>query len=149
MSRSTAIRGDSAAWPPSSWRPRRLLAQREPSLGRRLYAQLEQPFAGYALQLKREKARLAMAHMLDWHGLCQKALQPYEQHPMWQRNFLVDRYECYEATKDPLREEAQAALRTFLDDEPPPLFDQDAAGASGPAQNEADTSSAVSQDNAP
>ena len=126
-----------------------VLAQRERSLGRRLYAQLEQPFAGYALQIKREQTRLTLAHMLDWRGLCQKALEPYEQHPLWQRNFAVDRYECYEANKDPRREQAEAALRAFLDDEPPPLFDEDTSSPSSPARDAADSSSSVSHEDGP
>ncbi|WP_263451962.1 fused MFS/spermidine synthase [Hyalangium gracile] len=123
------------------------LAQKERSLGMRLYAQLEKPFAGLALQPQRERARLSLARVLDWRGLCQKALQPYEQHPMWQRGFLVDRYECYDANKDPLREPALASLSAFLIDEPPALFEQEGGG---PVLDESDPgSSAVSQDNAP
>jgi spermidine synthase len=126
-----------------------VLAQRDHALGMRLYAQLEQPFAGHALQTLREKTRLAMARVLDWHGLCQKALQAYEPHPLWEGDFLVSRYECYDATKDPLREQAETALKDFLAAEPPALFDRDVSRSGAPAQDEPDTSPSVSQDNAP
>jgi len=122
------------------------LAQKEPSLGRRMYAHLEKPFAAYALEVQRNRARLSIARQLDWHGLCQQALEPYEQHPVWQQDFLVARYECYEANKNPLREQAVASLSEFLAGEPPVLFEQNGAGAGGPGPQEPDTSSAVSDD---
>jgi hypothetical protein len=124
------------------------LARKEPTLGRRLYAHLEKPFAGYALEISRHRARLAMARVLDWHGLCQQALEPYEQYPLWQEKFLGERYECYESTKHPLREQALASLTEFLADEPPMLFPQSGIGTGGPASQELDTSPPVSDDEA-
>lgn len=122
------------------------LAQKEPSLGRRLYARFEQPFAAYALETQRHKVRLALAKVLDWHGLCQAALEPYAQHPLWQEQFLAERYECYETTKSPLREQALASLTEFLADEPPPLFQQLGSGAGGPETAPVDVSPSVSED---
>jgi hypothetical protein len=122
------------------------LAQKEPSLGRRLYAHLDKPFSGYALEVSRHRARLAMARTLDWHGLCQKALEPYEQHPLWQEEFLIERAECYETNKSPLREQALASLSEFLDGEPPMLFGRNGPGAVGLPTPEPEVTPAVSED---
>ncbi|WP_224365177.1 fused MFS/spermidine synthase [Hyalangium versicolor] len=124
------------------------LAQRERSLGMRLYGQLSQPFAGYALETQRQRAQLAMAGILDWPGLCQKALQPFERSPLWSREFLIGRYQCYEGHKAPLAGQAMAELATFLVDEPPALLSEDGVG--GPEQEESESgASSVSQDNDP
>lgn len=122
------------------------LAQKEPTLGRRLYAHFEKPFAAYALETQRHKTRLELARQLDWHGLCQGALEPYAQHPLWEKRFLAERYECYEATRSPLREQALASLNEFLADEPPPLFQQLGSVAVPPEDSPAETTPAVSDD---
>ncbi|MDY7226877.1 fused MFS/spermidine synthase [Hyalangium rubrum] len=126
------------------------LARKERSLGLRLYAHLEQPFAGYALQAERQRVRVNLARRLDWGGLCQKALEPYQEHPLWRQRFLADRYECYEHHKDPLREQAMASLSAFLVDEPPLLWEGEMAGPGGQRQEEPEApASASSQDSGP
>lgn len=120
------------------------LAQKEPRLGRRLYTHFEKPFAASALEAQRQRTRLALARQLDWRGLCQGALEPYAKHPLWEKQFLAERYECYEAANSPLQEQALASLTDFLADEPPPLFQQ--LGGGGPADPATDTTPAVSED---
>ncbi|XXF77053.1 fused MFS/spermidine synthase [Myxococcaceae bacterium GXIMD 01537] len=101
------------------------VAEKEPSLGRRLFPLMEKPFSTHAIEIDRRKSLVRMAKLIDWQNLCQRAIKPLEPHVDWERGFLQDRLLCYDTTRDPLREQALADLDRFLSEEPVKLLDGD------------------------
>jgi spermidine synthase len=71
------------------------LTQQQPALGRRLYASLAEPFAAAFEEDLRLRYRLELAGVLDFDGLCQEALRPFEPHVPWEERFLTVRDLCY------------------------------------------------------
>jgi hypothetical protein len=112
------------------------VAQREPTLGRRIFAAMEKPFSTYALEPQRQGALLKLASTISWPEYCQRALKPGEPFPRWEHDYLMARYLCYEANKDPMRQQAMTDFEEFLSAEPSPLWDPvlPDAGAVDPAR---------------
>ncbi|QRN97245.1 fused MFS/spermidine synthase [Archangium violaceum] len=111
------------------------VASKDAALGRRLFEALEQPFSTSVWQTLRMERRLMLAERLDFKGLCARALAPFEPHVPWTRKFLEVRARCYDATGNALAAQARADLETFLDAEPPSLWEEEPdapRGAPGP-----------------
>jgi hypothetical protein len=93
------------------------------ALGRRLMDALAEPFATYALEDARRETLVKLATRVDFRGLCAPALARFEPNFPWDRNLLVLRRTCYEATANPRLAVADADLRAFLHAEAPPFDD--------------------------
>jgi spermidine synthase/MFS family permease len=99
------------------------ISEREPMLGRRIFTAMEQPFSTYALNSQRLIALVKLAPVIGWAEHCQRALKQLEPLPIWKGDFLTSRYLCYEATRDPKRQQAMADLEEYLAASPSPLWD--------------------------
>ncbi|APR81404.1 Spermidine synthase [Minicystis rosea] len=92
---------------------------RDPALGRRAYAALEQPFAASMLEDERREARVKLAARLDFRGLCVDALAALEPHMPFRREILSLRRECYAAVHSPLLARAERDLADLVARESP------------------------------
>jgi multidrug efflux pump subunit AcrA (membrane-fusion protein) len=90
------------------------LATRDRGLAARVYAALEQPFAGRLLEDIRTDAILVAAGQLPLEATCEKALSRLEPHVPWRLSVLSWRSRCYEATKNPLRARAARELDEYI-----------------------------------
>jgi hypothetical protein len=110
------------------------LAQREPTLGHRMLDDLGQSFSTGVFEAQRLEAQYQLAMALGWLDTCQQVLKPVEPQVQWNRDYLAARYSCYEAHKNPLREQALTDLEEFLAAEPSRLREeQSEPSAAGPA----------------
>jgi hypothetical protein len=122
------------------------IAAKEPALGRRLFAAIEKPFSTYAFEPLRLTNVLEVAQAVGWAELCQRAIKPREPHIRWNLDYLQARYACYEANRDPLREQALTDLSTFLAEEPARLLsDRSLFGEAPPLQQDSAPSVAEEQ----
>ncbi|WP_257461744.1 fused MFS/spermidine synthase [Archangium lipolyticum] len=119
-----------------------VVAGKDAALGRRLFEALEQPFSTAVWQTVRIGRRLQLAEQLDFKGLCARALAPYEPHVPWAREFLTVRARCYGTTGHALAAQARADLESFMDAEPPSLWEEqpDVPGEPGPEHETAPVS---------
>jgi len=93
------------------------------ALGRRLMDALAEPFATYTLEDARRETLVKLTARVDFRGLCAPALARFEPNFPWDRDLLVLRRACYEATASPRLATADADLRAFLRAEAPPFDD--------------------------
>jgi hypothetical protein len=110
------------------------LSRKDPALARRFYAATARPFSSHAIEGQRQQLRLVLARLIDWRGLCVEALKPFEPHPIWKRDFLTQRAECYELTRHASAPQALTDLSTFIADEPLPVWESKRAAESPPAE---------------
>jgi spermidine synthase len=92
-----------------------------PAEGPRLFDALGTPFALHVAQTERLAARMLMLARLDVRSFCRPAFGAYEPHPPWDRDFLIARLRCYEATQDSLAPRAERDLEAYLAAEPAPF----------------------------
>jgi spermidine synthase len=104
------------------------LGKQSPPLGTKLYAALGEPFAAGLLEELRLQARLELAGIVDFKGLCAEAIAPFEPNVPWEERFLYIRDLCYQQTNNPKWEAATKDLEAFRAEAPPPLTGQPAAG---------------------
>ena len=97
------------------------LGKRQPAAARPLFDVLKAPFSVRAKDTTRALARLDLATVLDFQGLCRDAISEIEPHAVWTSEFLVARRDCYQATGDPRLAAALRDLDEFLSREPAPL----------------------------
>lgn len=97
------------------------VARRDPSLGRRLYDALSEPFAVAVLNEERLNARAILSTVVDLEGLCAQAFEAFEPHIPWRLPFLAERARCYNTVGHPLAEQARADLKEYLSREPVPI----------------------------
>jgi len=93
----------------------------DPTLARRLYDALGEPFSIRAVDTDR---RLMAAHLsarFDFRGACRAPVAALEPHVPWTKAFLALRRDCYRETSDPRLVHATRDLQEFLDAEPPRL----------------------------
>ena len=100
------------------------LATADTAAGRLLFEALREPFAVSVLGYMRVKIRLTIARKVDFPALCVEALQAFEPHVPWDRQFLSDRYVCYRRTGHALEGVARADLEEFLASEPPTVEEE-------------------------
>ncbi|APR82964.1 Hypothetical protein A7982_08313 [Minicystis rosea] len=79
-------------------------------------ALLREPFAVSHHSAARLRLR-AHISMLVKGPLCVDAFAAFVQHPMWDREVLVQRLACYERTRHPLRARAAEDLEQFMENE--------------------------------
>jgi spermidine synthase len=124
-----AFRGYRAdPWPhPPVMRAAMELARRlggaKPEFARTLFHELDESFAVHLLDRERKLLRVELADRLGDSQLCLAALEPFETAPLWLRNLLEARAECYSRTEPASRRAARAArdLADFLGAQPQPL----------------------------
>ena len=97
------------------------VAAEDPAAGRRLYDLLRQPLPLYLEEERRGQATLDLAIALDFEGLCEEALQPYEPWAPWDRTLLAARVDCYRANRSPLLRRALADRERLRRSAPPDL----------------------------
>ncbi|WP_163864629.1 fused MFS/spermidine synthase [Myxococcus eversor] len=90
------------------------IARADKKLGKRLIDVLAKPFAAESLTVAREEARIEMAQVVDWMGLCVETLAPIEPLTVWDSRQLDDRRRCYEHHGHPLAAVAAADLERLL-----------------------------------
>jgi spermidine synthase len=100
-----------------------VLARRDPSLARRMFAALEQPFAVLAGEESRLIARAEITRHIDFPGLCGPAVGALEPHVPWTDSFLRLRRDCYQAAGHPLLPVAERDWNDFLGNSSQPLVD--------------------------
>ncbi len=98
-----------------------ILAARDPSLARRMFAALEQPLAVLAGEDERLIARAEITRQIDFAGLCGPAVGALEPHVPWTESFLRLRRDCYQAAGHPLLPAAERDLNEFLGNSSQPL----------------------------
>jgi len=94
------------------------LVARQPSLGRRLYAAIQQPFAARSLNEERALAAWELASTLGLRPECKMTLAFFEPWVPWHQNFLEGRLACYVANGDERWLRARQDLDTFRAQEP-------------------------------
>ena len=97
------------------------LGQRDHAAGERLYRRLATPFAVALASDRRQRARVTLAHAIDWPRLCTDALAELEPDVPWSRELLAWRVGCYEATGDARLAAARRDLERFVAREPLPF----------------------------
>ena len=112
------------------------LEDKSRKLADRLYRALEEPFAVFFLEERREETLLRIALLLDekgFSGYTLKALMLLEPHFPWGGDRLLLRENCYRALNHPLAGLARRELDSFMKYEPK-VFDQAAKidGATAP-----------------
>jgi predicted membrane-bound spermidine synthase len=90
------------------------VAVRAPEEAGRLFEALSQPFAASVKNEARIRARFDLARATDFDGLCRQALEAFEPHVPWNRQFLTDRHRCYAEHGDPRVWLAQGDLERYL-----------------------------------
>lgn len=86
-------------------------------------ALLREPFTVRHLDQARLRHRVNLTVGARNATACVDALEPFRASPLWQRDFLVQRLQCYEMARHPMREQAAADLEQFIEDEGPGLGD--------------------------
>ena len=100
----------------------RILAGRDPSLARRMFAALDQPLAVRAAEEDRLIARAEISQQIDFAGLCGPAIGALEPHVPWNESFLRLRRDCYRAAGHRLLPAAERELNEFLGNSSQPLI---------------------------
>ncbi|MFY0562619.1 fused MFS/spermidine synthase [Archangium lansingense] len=114
------------------------ISQKDPVLGRRLWTALDKPFSNYAGESLRLGVRLDMADRIDPKGgLCAEAVGAFEPHIPWTQQFLELRSRCYVTSNHPMQDQALEDLLTFMEAEPPPLWDNGPGAPGSPTPAEA------------
>jgi len=103
------------------------LGKQNPALGAKLYTVLSEPFAVGLFEELRLKARLELAGIVDFKGLCAEAIAPFEPNVPWEERFLYIRDLCYQQTNNPRWGDATKDLEAFRAEAPPTLGGQPAA----------------------
>jgi spermidine synthase len=98
-----------------------IIGTREPSLTRRMFDALGQPFAVLASEEVRLLTRAELTRRLDFPGLCRPSVEALEPHVPWVESFLRLRRDCYQATRDSGLEAAERDLDQFMDGVAAPL----------------------------
>jgi spermidine synthase len=93
-----------------------------PSLTRRMYDALGQPFAVLATEEDRLIARAELTRRMDFSGLCRPAVEALEPHVPWIEGFLRLRRDCYQITNDSRLAAAERDLNEFLANAAQPLI---------------------------
>lgn len=104
------------------------LGKQNPALGAKLYTALGEPFAAGLYEELRLKARLELAGIVDFKGLCAEAIAPFEPNVPWEERFLYIRDLCYQQTNNPRWGDATKDLEAFRAEAPPALAGQPAGG---------------------
>ena len=102
------------------------LEDKSRKLADRLYRAIEEPFAVFFLEERREETLLRIALLLDekgFSGYTLKALMLLEPHFPWAGDRLLLRENCYRALHHPLAGLARRELDLFMKYEPK-VFDQ-------------------------
>jgi hypothetical protein len=103
------------------------IAAADRSTSDRLVNALSQPFSLRLLDERRNEARLYISRLLDQPQRCSTAslaaLQEFEPHVLWRRDFLEYRARCYEQWSDERTESAKKDLARFVAREVPSLRD--------------------------
>lgn len=86
-------------------------------------ALLREPFAVHHLDTARLLVRINLAMGVRSAPMCVDAFEPFRAHPLWKRDHLVQRVQCYAMAKHPLLGQAEADLAQFIADEGPGLGD--------------------------
>jgi hypothetical protein len=105
-----------------------VLASSGPPQASRLYEALRQPFALRAQEDRRLELATAISRHVDFPRLCREPIDPLDEHPAWDPDFLRLRMECFRATNDPRLGRATRDLEDYLSVEVAPL----GAGLSAP-----------------
>ncbi len=100
------------------------VAQVEPAVGLRLYAELARPLAVGLYGFPRLQMRMEVARAIRRPDLCIETLAAFEPHVPWDQGFLAHRAECYRRRDHPLAPRAERDLQDYLDDAPPQLADR-------------------------
>jgi spermidine synthase len=98
-----------------------ILASRDASLARRMFAALEQPLAVLTDEENRLITRAEITRTIDFPGLCGPAVGALEPHVPWTESFLRLRRDCYQAASHPLLSVAERDLDQFLGNSSQPL----------------------------
>jgi predicted membrane-bound spermidine synthase len=94
------------------------LTERQPSLGTRMYAALQQPFAARSIHEPRALMAWELASLLGLRPDCGRALDFFEPWVPWERRFLENRAACYAAMGDARLARARRDLAAFGSNEP-------------------------------
>jgi spermidine synthase len=86
----------------------------QPSLARRMFDALGQPFAVLASEEARLLARAELTRAVDFPGLCREAVDALGPHVPWAESFLRLRRDCYQATRDARLARTEADLNDFI-----------------------------------
>ncbi len=89
------------------------LGNEDPSIGRRLYDSLAEPFSVRLFEESRKRMRVELAKTVAFEELCVEAIEALEPRIPWEHHFLADRYACYRATRHPDLLSALADLEEF------------------------------------
>ena len=95
------------------------LAERDPRLGARIFEALSQPFSTRMFDHQRHLTRIQLSRLLGSSRLCAEAFAPLEPYVPWEDHMLTFRYECYQAAKSPLVEQARKDLEEYRRAAPP------------------------------
>ena len=87
---------------------------------RRLLAAFSEPFAVGLFERRRSLIRLQLADRAGGDA-CRAAFRALEPHPLWEKELLRKRAQCYLRTGDPLARPAIRDLQWFLEHRPPTL----------------------------
>lgn len=104
----------------------------DPTLAKALYASLASPFAVAILDEERLSVRLKIARLCEpgrRNAILRDALKPYDQHPLWDRNFLLERAGTLQALGDPLVSSAEADYVEYNENSIAPFEDGLPAGS--------------------
>jgi spermidine synthase len=93
----------------------------DPSMARRMFDALDQPFAVLASDEARLTTRAELTRRIDFPGLCRAAVTALEPHVPWVESFLRLRRDCYAVTNDPRQAAAERDLNEYLANAAQPL----------------------------
>ncbi len=85
-------------------------AKAYPAAAERLLQVLDQPLAGYVLEMDRLRLRIPLTAAIDH---CAEGFAPFEPDVPWEEFFLEARAKCYDQTGHPLAEQAMTDLWKF------------------------------------
>jgi hypothetical protein len=97
------------------------VANGDRTTARRLFDALEQPFSVRMADTPRRVARVDLAMLVDFRGLCQAAFRDLEPYVPWTQALLTMRRDCYQATGNARLSIARRELEVFGSGEPLPL----------------------------
>ncbi|MEW6263684.1 MAG: fused MFS/spermidine synthase [Thermodesulfobacteriota bacterium] len=96
------------------------IAEARPDLAPRCLDMLKQPFCVNILEEARKFTQLGIARRLD-PPIRVQALKAFEPNVPWRESFLRERFEVYQAAKDPLAVAAERDLAVYYLDAPTPF----------------------------
>lgn len=97
------------------------VAREDPASGRLLWDVLQEPLPLYLEEELRKRTLFDLAGVLDFPGLCEAALRPFEPWLPWEEDLLAARVECYRRNRSPLLARALSDLGRFHASTPPEL----------------------------